>query len=95
MSPATLEAQAIALNPPNAHHIRELPVRVILPHSRCNCRCVMCDIWRIRQIREITASDLEPHMAGLRELNEGQKVAYEIVADKRTGKSSAGNLRAA
>ena len=33
--------------------------------------------------------------AGLRELNEGQKVGYEIVADKRTGKSSAGNLRAA
>ena len=33
--------------------------------------------------------------AGLRELNEGQKVSYEIVADKRTGKFSAGNLRAA
>ena len=33
--------------------------------------------------------------AGLRELNEGQKISYEIVADKRTGKSSAGNLRAA
>jgi cold shock protein len=30
--------------------------------------------------------------AGLLELNEGQKVNYEIVADKRTGKSSAGNL---
>jgi cold shock protein len=33
--------------------------------------------------------------AGLRELVEGQKIAYEVVADKRTGKSSAGNLRAA
>jgi CspA family cold shock protein len=33
--------------------------------------------------------------AGMRELNEGQKVSYDIVADKRTGKSSAGNLRAA
>jgi CspA family cold shock protein len=33
--------------------------------------------------------------AGLRELNEGQKVSYEIVADKRTGKSSAGNLTVA
>jgi len=32
--------------------------------------------------------------AGMRELNEGQKVTYDIVADKRTGKSSAGNLRA-
>ena len=30
--------------------------------------------------------------AGLRELSEGQKVTYEIVADKRTGKSSSGNL---
>ena len=28
----------------------------------------MCDIWRIRQIREITAADLEPHLASLREL---------------------------
>jgi cold shock protein len=33
--------------------------------------------------------------AGLRDLAEGQKIAYEIVADKRTGKSAAGNLRAA
>ncbi|HXW20426.1 MAG TPA: cold-shock protein [Roseiarcus sp.] len=33
--------------------------------------------------------------AGLRDLAEGQKVVYEIVADKRTGKSAAGNLRAA
>jgi len=28
----------------------------------------MCDIWKIRQIREITAADLEPHVAGLRAL---------------------------
>jgi cold shock protein len=33
--------------------------------------------------------------AGLRDLVDGQKVVYEVVADKRTGKSSAGNLRAA
>ena len=33
--------------------------------------------------------------AGLRELNEGQKVNFEIVADKRTGRSSAGNLQVA
>jgi CspA family cold shock protein len=33
--------------------------------------------------------------AGLRDLAEGQKIAYEVVADKRTGKASAGNLRAA
>ena len=31
--------------------------------------------------------------AGLRGLNEGQKIAYEVVADKRSGKSSADNLK--
>ena len=33
--------------------------------------------------------------AGLNGLNEGQKVSFEVVADRRTGKSSAGNLQAA
>ena len=33
--------------------------------------------------------------AGMHDLREGQKVVFDIVADKRTGKSSAGNLRAA
>jgi CspA family cold shock protein len=32
--------------------------------------------------------------AGLKGLNEGQKVSYEIVTDRRSGKASAGNLRA-
>ena len=26
--------------------VRKLPVVVLMPHSRCNCRCIMCDIWR-------------------------------------------------
>ena len=33
--------------------------------------------------------------AGMTTLNEGQKLEYEVLADRRTGKSSAGNLRAA
>ena len=33
--------------------------------------------------------------AGMNTLNEGQKISYDIVADRRTGKSSADNLRAA
>ena len=32
--------------------------------------------------------------AGLKGLNEGQKINFEIVTDRRSGKSSAGNLRA-
>jgi MoaA/NifB/PqqE/SkfB family radical SAM enzyme len=26
--------------------IRSLPVAILMPHSSCNCRCVMCDIWK-------------------------------------------------
>lgn len=32
--------------------------------------------------------------AGMRSLKEGQKVSFEVVADRRTGKSSASDLRA-
>ena len=33
--------------------------------------------------------------SGIRSLNEGQKVTYEVLQDRRTGKSAAGNLSAA
>jgi CspA family cold shock protein len=33
--------------------------------------------------------------AGMSALSEGQKVSYEIVADRKTGKSSAENLKTA
>jgi CspA family cold shock protein len=33
--------------------------------------------------------------AGMTSLSEGQKVSYEVVADRKTGKSSAESLRAA
>lgn len=33
--------------------------------------------------------------AGMGTLNEGQSLSYDIVADRRTGKSAADNLRAA
>ena len=32
--------------------------------------------------------------AGMSSLDEGQKVSFEVVADRRSGKSSAENLRA-
>jgi MoaA/NifB/PqqE/SkfB family radical SAM enzyme len=51
-----------------AHTIRSLPVIVISPHNQCNCRCVMCDIWRIRQPEEITKTDLERHLTSFRGL---------------------------
>jgi Fe-coproporphyrin III synthase len=51
-----------------AHHIRTMPVMVIFPHNQCNCRCVMCDIWRIREAKQILPADLEQQLSSLREL---------------------------
>jgi Fe-coproporphyrin III synthase len=50
------------------HRIHDLPILVLFPHNRCNCRCLMCDIWKIRQVREITAEDFKPHLDSLRAL---------------------------
>ncbi|MDH7796537.1 MULTISPECIES: cold-shock protein [unclassified Beijerinckia] len=33
--------------------------------------------------------------AGMHGLNEGQKISFEIITDKRSGKAAAGNLQAA
>lgn len=52
------------------HHIRTLPILVLMPHSRCNCRCVMCDIWKAnRNGTELTSEQLAPHLEDLRRLN--------------------------
>lgn len=36
-----------------AHVLHRLPIIVLHVHSDCNCRCVMCDIWKTRAHREI------------------------------------------
>jgi Fe-coproporphyrin III synthase len=57
------------MNGTSEHLIGELPILVLIPHNRCNCRCLMCDIWKIRQIREITTEDLAPHLESMRTLH--------------------------
>jgi len=51
---------AAALPPPLPHEdpIIRLPLLILFPHSRCNCRCLMCDIWRDRGKRELAAVDV-------------------------------------
>jgi len=50
------------------HMIERLPILVLQPHGRCNCRCVMCDIWKVTGASEIAATDLERHLAGIEQL---------------------------
>jgi len=34
--------------------VQKVPVLILNPHNRCNCRCVMCDIWKRDTIEEIS-----------------------------------------
>jgi MoaA/NifB/PqqE/SkfB family radical SAM enzyme len=52
-----------------AGQIFDLPILVLNVHSRCNCRCVMCDIWKREESAEIHAHDLERHRESLRRLS--------------------------
>lgn len=46
-----------------------MPVLVLSPHARCNCRCLMCDIWKSTDAREMTAADLERHLKDIDRLS--------------------------
>lgn len=51
------------------HKLHALPVLVLMPHSRCNCRCVMCDIWKANHNKqEISAETLAQHVEAFRRL---------------------------
>jgi MoaA/NifB/PqqE/SkfB family radical SAM enzyme len=42
------------------HRITALPVVILMPHSACNCRCVMCDIWKDnKNLKQLTERDVE------------------------------------
>lgn len=41
------------------HRITSLPIVVLSPHNQCNCRCVMCDIWKIREPEAMLTADME------------------------------------
>ena len=45
-----------------AHRITIMPVVVISLHEACDCRCVMCDIWKIREPQAISITKLQQQM---------------------------------
>src|SRR5882672_163429 len=46
--------------------IRALPIVILMPHSACNCRCVMCDIWKGNQhLKQLNEQDLEGLLSAL------------------------------
>lgn len=51
-----------------AERITSMPILVLNLHSRCNCRCMMCDIWKRSESNELSASVLARHRESLRAL---------------------------
>lgn len=49
--------------------IRSMPVLILMPHSACNCRCVMCDIWKANTNKqELTGEAIRRALPDVRRL---------------------------
>jgi MoaA/NifB/PqqE/SkfB family radical SAM enzyme len=57
----------------STHRISALPIVVLMPHSACNCKCVMCDIWKGNgRAKQLSQADVEGLMSTLRKLETRQ-----------------------
>jgi Fe-coproporphyrin III synthase len=55
--------------------ISALPVVILMPHSACNCRCVMCDIWKDnKNLKQLTENDIKDLLHSLKKLGTQQVV---------------------
>ncbi|HKO81811.1 MAG TPA: radical SAM protein [Chitinophagaceae bacterium] len=53
--------------------ITALPIAILMPHSACNCRCVMCDIWKDnKNLKQLTEHDIKDLMVSLKKLGTQQ-----------------------
>jgi MoaA/NifB/PqqE/SkfB family radical SAM enzyme len=57
------------------HVISALPVVILMPHSACNCRCVMCDIWKDnKNLKQLTEHDIHGLLTSLKKFGTQQVV---------------------
>jgi Fe-coproporphyrin III synthase len=57
------------------HTISALPIVILMPHSACNCRCVMCDIWKDnKNLKQLTANDIQGLLGALHKFGTRQVV---------------------
>ena len=50
------------------HKIHALPIVILMPHSSCNCQCIMCDIWQGSSNDQLTEADVLELLDSLRAL---------------------------
>ncbi len=58
----------IELSPSVPAILKQLPILILNVHSNCNCRCVMCDIWKRTKSVEMRTYDLARHRASIERL---------------------------
>ena len=52
------------------HRLQSVPILALNVHTACNCRCVMCDIWKANdQKRTIAVDELGRHVEAMRRLH--------------------------
>src|ERR1700744_1569705 len=56
------------------HWISTLPILILNVHERCNCRCVMCDIWKREGGAELSVEELRRHRESIIRLGVRQVV---------------------
>lgn len=61
-------------NTQNQPQLTSLPILILNVHNRCNCRCIMCDIWKRETNVEIQPESLERHKESIRRLGVQQVV---------------------
>ena len=55
------------------HRITALPIVILMPHSACNCRCVMCDIWKDnKNLKQLTEDDVKELLLSFQKLGTQQ-----------------------
>jgi MoaA/NifB/PqqE/SkfB family radical SAM enzyme len=55
------------------HRISALPIVILMPHSACNCRCVMCDIWKDnKNLKQLTEKDITGLISSLKKMGTRQ-----------------------
>jgi MoaA/NifB/PqqE/SkfB family radical SAM enzyme len=53
-----------------SHKIHSLPIVILMPHSACNCRCIMCDIWKDnKNLKQLEEKDIQGLLQSLKKFN--------------------------
>lgn len=53
--------------------ITALPIVILMPHSACNCRCIMCDIWKDnKNLKQLTEEDITGLLKSLKKFGTRQ-----------------------